>query len=133
MSEKVIGYILLVVGILVIVYTAFDVYQVFTKQKDPVKLFSFPGISLDASQFMPQNLPPELQAQLGSQKPQKVEMMSGDVLSQPLNYSATLFLMGFIGSIGYKLASLGIMMIRPIVVKLKAKEVGVDISPTNTQ
>lgn len=133
MTDKIIGYILLVLGLLIIVYTAFDVYQVFTKQKDPVKLFAFPGISIDAGQFMPQDLPPELQAQLGSQKPQKMEMISGDVLSEPLNYSATLFLMGFIGSIGYKLASLGIQLIRPIVVKLKAKEVEVDASPTNTQ
>lgn len=131
MTEKIIGYILLVIGVMTIMYSAMSVYSVFTNQAKPIQLFSFHGISLDPSAFMPQvstqNLPVELaQALKQPASTAKAELIPAEFLNQPLNLYAHLFLMGFVATIGFKLASLGVMLIRPIVVKLKAKEVSAE-------
>jgi len=47
-SDRIIGYILFIAGILLILYSAFNVYKVFTKGFEPVRLFEFQGIGLDA-------------------------------------------------------------------------------------
>lgn len=134
MPEKVTGYILLVTGVAVIVVSTFSVYQVFTKKVQPVKLFNFKGIRLDPSQLinqdftqnLPTNLPPEALELLNQQNrplTKSTEIISADLINDSSNIFAHLFLMGFIASAGFKLASLGVMLARPIVVKLRAKEV----------
>jgi len=50
-------------------------------------------------------------------------------ISAPLNSFAHLVLMMFIGSIGFKISSLGTMLVRPVIVKLKAKNL--QINPLN--
>lgn len=133
MTEKIIGYTLLILGVAIIFYAAFSTYLVFTKKSEPVKLFNFSGISLDPSQFLPQTnttLPPEInklfkQDQLSPKSTQKTELIPPDLLNSSSNVFAHLFLMGFLATIGFKLASLGTMLVRPIVVHLKAKEVAV--------
>ena len=100
MSEKIIGYTLLVCGIAIILFTAFNVYFVFTKQAQPIQLFNFPAVSLDL---------------IPGAKP--TEILPADVLNQSSNIFAHLLLMGFMASIGQKLATLGVQLVRPIVVK----------------
>jgi hypothetical protein len=75
---------------------------------------------MDLGQIMTNSLPAELQAQMP--KTPKTEIISATMLNDSSNIFAHLMLMGFIVSLGYKLANLGIQMLRPIVVKLKAKE-----------
>ncbi len=116
MSEKVTGYILLVIGIVTMFYTVFNVYQVFTKQTKPVVLFNIPALQIDLSQLVAGSLPPGVIPQ-----GQKQELISSQLINDPLNIIAHLFLMGFVAQIGFKLASIGTMLVRPIVVKLKEK------------
>lgn len=121
MSEKVIGYTLLTIGIITIVFSALDVYLVFTKQKQPIQLFNFEGVSFDPSLYTPQVEVPKGMEQFMQQKPktsQKVEILPGDVLNLSSNLFAHIMLMGFIVSIGGKIATLGTQLIRPVVVKL---------------
>lgn len=120
MSEKIIGYILLAVGIMTIIFSGFSVYTVFTKQARPVQLFTFKGISLDASQLLSTNLPPEATQLVKPGGTQ--EIIPASLLNDSSNIFAHLLLMGFIGSVGYKIASLGVQLTRPIVVKLKTQE-----------
>lgn len=122
MSEKIIGYVLLVVGILVILGAGVSTFMVFTKQAEPVKLFEFSGISLDPTQMLGSSLPVELQTTLKQTNTSKQEMISGEMINSTSNIFAHLFLMGFIASIGYKLASLGTKLMRPIVVKLNEQK-----------
>lgn len=113
MSEKVIGYILLSGGLLVIVFCGVNVYLVFSGQIPPVQLFSGPGISFD---------PTSLFGGAASgfvAKPQ--ELVPAETLNKTSNIFAHIFLMGFLASIGYKLAALGVQLVRPIVVKIKEK------------
>lgn len=109
-SEKIIGYLLLTIGILIILYSGFNVYQVFTNKARPINLFAFQGVSLDFGKLV-EEVPQEADL--------KQELVAPDVLNQPLNYVAQLLFMGFMATVGYKIASIGAMLVRPIKVKLK--------------
>lgn len=133
-TEKILGYILLVTGILIILFAGLSVYNVFTKKITPVKLFDFKAVSIDASKLIPQNsiptenVPPEIAKLLPKNSSTntevyKTEILPADMINDTSNIFAHLLLMGFIASIGFKLAQLGTMLVRPIMVKLKAKEV----------
>lgn len=121
MTEKILGYMLIVVGILVMIFSGFDVYLVFTKQKEPIKLFSFKGVGIDTSKLLPANIPAELSKQIQSNQlgQNQVELISPDILNDTSNIFAHIMLMGFIVNIGYKLASVGTKLVRTIEVKLK--------------
>jgi len=122
-SDRILGYILFVFGILIIFYSAFNVYRVFTKAFEPVQLFNFQGIGLDAASLVGSDLPSEQKELLNkSGGSTKMEIIPGSMINQMSNVLAHILLMGFLASIGYKVASLGIMMLRPVVVKLQGKE-----------
>ena len=117
MSEKIVGYILIILGIGVIIYSAFDVYLVFTGKKTAITPFKLAGVSLDLGGFVGGA---EQQQELKtSGATLKSELLAPEVLNQPLNLTAHLLLAGFMASIGYKLSSLGVMLVRPIKVNLK--------------
>lgn len=119
MTEKVVGYLLLIIGIAVIGLSTFNVYQVFTRQILPIQLFNFAAPQIDFTQIISSSLPQELAAVVRNSPAQKQEIISAAMINDPFNITAHLFLMGFIAGAGYKLASLGVMLIRPIVVKVK--------------
>ena len=120
MSEKILGYILLAVGLVIIIFAVVSVFNVFTAKVEPVDLFKLSGISLDLGSLVGGDLPLEAREQItrpgGSTKS---EIVSPDLINKPLNIVAHLMLMGFVASVGFKIASLGIMLVRPIKVKLK--------------
>lgn len=119
MSEKAVGYSLLVVGILVILISALSVILVFTGNQKPVQIFNFESIGLDASSFLGGDLPPEQRAIVEQAGSKKVDLIDAAILNDTSNLFAHLFLMGFVSTVGFKLASLGTMLVRPVVVKLK--------------
>lgn len=121
MSEKVIGYILLTLGVVVILLTALDAYLVFTKRKQPIQLFNFAGISIDPSAYAPQiEVPAGMESYVKPPKSgQKMEIIPGNVLNLSSNLFAHIMLLGFIASIGGRLASIGTQLLRPIEVKLR--------------
>lgn len=102
MTEKVVGYTLLVVGLIVIVFAAVNIFAVFTGKAEPVQLFNFAPVAV---------------ALVPGTKP--LELFSAHDLNQTANLGAQLLLMGFLAGIGQKLASLGVQLVRPIVIKTK--------------
>jgi hypothetical protein len=107
MSEKITGYVLLIAGILVIAFSAFSVYQVFTRQAQPVKLFSLKGVSVNANQIIS-----------GAPANGQIDLISASDLNTYSNIAAHLILMSFLAGIGSRVAVLGVQMLRPIEVKL---------------
>lgn len=103
MSEKVAGYLLLVSGLVLAGFSAFSIYQVFTKQAGPVKLFDSPAVKVELLAGSP-----------------PVELMSADTLNTVSNLTAHYFLMSFLAMIGFKVSGLGIQLLRPIEVKLQS-------------
>lgn len=132
MSEKIVGYILLVLGILTIAFSLFSVYRVFTGQSKAYSLFNLPGISLDLSQVIGSDLPLEQRKSLDP-KSFKTDLVSGEVLNQPLNLFFHILLMGFVANIGYKIASLGVQLLRPNKVDLRQSLEGPKLGSTNPQ
>jgi hypothetical protein len=113
LPNKIIGYLLLAVGLLGIILPSYSVYQVYTKRAKPVNVFLLDSIKLDFGKFTPD-------APANAALTQ--DLVPADVLNAPLNYAAHLMLMGFIASASFKIASLGIMLVRPIKVKLKEEK-----------
>lgn len=112
MNEKIIGYALLAIGLVIITFAGVNVYQVFTHRILPVQLFSFQGISLDAGQLFDP----------GTKQQASLQLISPEMINQTSNVFAHLFLMGFVASIGFKIANLGVGLLRPLEVKLRTKE-----------
>lgn len=131
MTEKIIGYLLLASGILIIGFAAVYVVNVFTKKSEPVEFFSFSGISLDLANLAGEKLSPDQMEELKSQNVStKAQLIEPEVLNQPLNIAAHLFFMGFIVNVGFKIGSLGVLLLRPVKVKLKAQESTPKETPT---
>lgn len=124
MSEKIVGYLLLAIGLLIIAYSGFSVYSVFTKKNKPIDLFALTGISLDIGSLTGGDSASQ-QTGMPSREgvPAKTELVSPEIINTPLNLVAHLMLMGFVATVGYKIASLGVMLLRPIKVKLKAAKI----------
>jgi len=114
-SVKVTGYVLLVLGIAGMLGSAASVFLVFTRQSQPVQLFHLPSFSVDLSQLSGYSYPGE-----EKQATSSTELFSASAMNDIANLSAHFILMGFLVSVGYKVASLGIQMLRPIEVQLRS-------------
>jgi hypothetical protein len=112
-TEKTIGYLLLFIGIAVIIFAAVSVYMVFTRITKPVDLFRFDAIKIDLSKFI-------IQAPTDQTITQ--DIVPKEVLNTPMNYFAHLLLMGFLASVGLKIAQIGTNLIRPIKIKVREEK-----------
>lgn len=121
MSEKIVGYILLVFGVGIILFSAGNIYGVFTGRIQPTQLFSLKSIGIDMNQMIQNSLPKELAPAADSQPAQETEIIPAEMLNQLFNLMGQIVLMGFLGGAGMKLASLGVMLLRPVEVKMKEK------------
>lgn len=108
--EKIIGYLLLLIGLSVIVFSAFSVINVFKGRSQPYNLFSLPAISMNLSKLAGQPVPPEANLEQ--------ELVAADIINKPTNLIAHLLFMGFITTVGFKIAQLGIMLVRPVKVNV---------------
>ncbi|SRR3990167_7239894 len=106
MSEKIIGYVLLVVGVLTILFSGINVYLVFKKQIQPIQFFSGDELQLPQSN--------------NSDMPQ-LQIISPSMIADSSNLLLHFMLMGFFVSIGFRIGSLGVMLLRPIEVRVKEK------------
>lgn len=113
MNEKMVGYILLFTGIFIILFSGFSVYGVFSKKTKPVQFFTIGSVPIEIP-IAGQNVDKEISGGGIS--------IPAEVIQDPLNSFAHLALMMFIGGVGFKIASLGTILVRPVVVKLKSKE-----------
>lgn len=116
MTEKATGYALLVFGLLIIAFAGFSVYQVVTKKAEPVSVFNFSGVSLDLGSMLP---PESQELKIEKNSLPQMQLITPEMINETSNLFLHIFLMGFTVNIGYKVASLGVTLIRPIQVKLK--------------
>lgn len=121
MSEKIVGYILLLAGVGIILFSAFDVFMVFTKVKQPVQFFRFAGLSIDFTQFLPPELS-QLSQLSGKKQNMNQEIIPADLINLTSNIFIHLFFMGFFATIGLKLATVGTYLVRSIHVNVKEEK-----------
>jgi hypothetical protein len=118
MNEKLVGYALLVVGVSIVLLPAYNVYQVFEKEKQVIEFFSFEGVSVDITSGFVNQLDPALKSQLVESEPEKTEIVSADQINKPLNLFTHVFFMGFFLNVGYKIAMLGVELLRTVTVDI---------------
>jgi hypothetical protein len=111
-SEKIIGYLLLGGGIFLIVFAAVSVYWVFTDQIQP---YDFVKSSSSVISIPLQLVP--------GAKPTQLPLNIDQILpvAKLTNTTLHIMLMGFLASVGSKLAHIGTSLVRPIVVKTREK------------
>lgn len=127
MSEKIVGYALLILGIVVIIFSVISVYNILTGKSKPAQIFTTEGISLDLAALSGGGLSREQKENLAKENiSTKTQLATPELLNFSLNLMTHLFLMGFIASAGFKIAIIGTTLVRPIKVRLKSKGAAVD-------
>ena len=104
-DEKVVGYILLAVGVVMIFASVYLMFNVFTGGSDAPSLFNFSDVSF-----------PIIQPGGTSET---VEIISGQEMNRMADMGFWYILMFFIAYAGGKVASLGVNLIREIKVEMK--------------
>ena len=104
-DEKVVGYILLAVGVVMIFLSVYLMFNVFTGASTPPSLFDFSDVSF-----------PILQPGGTSET---VQVISGQDMNRMAAMGFWYMLMFFIAYAGGKVASLGVNLIRKIRVEVK--------------
>ncbi len=101
-TEKIIGYALLILGLILLLFSIFEMVNVYYGYAPPPKLFNFGDISLP----------------LGDNGA-TVSLLQGAQASQLPNLFFWFILMGFVLLAGGKIASLGVSMIKDIKVEIR--------------
>ncbi|MCX7927394.1 MAG: hypothetical protein N2606_04585 [Candidatus Omnitrophica bacterium] len=104
-TEKFVGYCLLILGLFIIIFSAYQVYIVFVGIANPPRVMNFEDITMQL---------PNIQG--------KVEIFASDILNKIGNLILWYLVMFFMVSCGHKIANLGIFLLRQIKVSVKAKE-----------
>lgn len=132
MTEKIIGYILIAVGLITIALAVNSVYKVFTGKDQPSNIMDLPAITLDMSSLIGGDISPAQRETINKQNPNlKTELFPAKSLNTPLNLVYHLIFMGFIVTVGFKVASIGTQLARPIKVNLredKTKEKSTEVA-----
>lgn len=114
MQERNTGYMLLSIGIAVMVITVIIAILTFIGILKPIGLFNITSPSFNTASFAPSI--PGLPAPTG----QDIKIIPTDAFNKLLNLGIEFLLMTFILSFGYKLADLGVKLLRPIKITEKA-------------
>jgi hypothetical protein len=99
-SEKIIGYALLTLGVILLLFSIYEMFNVFYGNAAPPKLFDIGDVSLSVGG-------------VGT-----ASIISGAQISQLPNLFCWFVLMGFLLLAGGKIASLGVNMIKEIQVEI---------------
>lgn len=130
MNDKVSGYALLLGGIAIMVFSVIHMLLVFTNNLQPFTVFTIPKKS---SSFSSENILQQLQSgNISELQLPQVEVIPSEVISKSLNMTTHFFLMTFIAGVGHKLASLGVLLLKPIQVKVKSDSPDVKTTGPNS-
>lgn len=117
MTERTIGYMLLGVGILIMIYATWQIITIITGNTQPFHIINYkaPTSSISTDKLLGQ-LP-------GSQSGSITmpELFDSNAINDIINLSIYYLVMQFLLGLGYKFSSLGVSMLRPIVVQVKNK------------
>ena len=122
-----IGYILLALGILLIAFAALSVSLVLMGKTDPISFYGPADLDFDIMGLMPSYSVPGQSEPITVNQP--ASSIPPDLMARSFNLLIHLFLMGFLVNVGFKIASIGTQMVRPIVVKVNKTEQVVSPKP----
>lgn len=105
MSEKITGYLLLLIGVGVILVAFLNAYGIFSGTLQPVQFLNFANVGFDLGTGI------------------KQELLSGKDLSTSTNFFLHIIVLGFFVNVGFKLATLGTQLLRPIKIEVKDNKI----------
>ncbi|MGE5042320.1 MAG: hypothetical protein ACM3IJ_05470 [Candidatus Levyibacteriota bacterium] len=114
MEEKGLGYILLTAGLVVMVICVGIIILMFTGNMKPFPVLNIPSPTFNTASFMPEI--PGIPKAAG----QEIQLIPTDAFNKVLNLGLSVFFLGFVMSFGFRVADLGVKLIRPI--KIEAKQ-----------
>ncbi len=103
---KALGYGLLIAGLIMIIFSVFSMYGVYTGATPPPSVIKMNSVSIS----LPTN---------PGMPPVQTELISGNDSSKLVNMGIWFALMSFVASAGGRIGSLGVQMIREIKVEVK--------------
>jgi len=111
MIEKVIGYILLFFGVIAIILSGLNAFNILTRKSNPIEFINKEIVSTITPNELSKN-----QVSLN-----QMLNIDNDTITLIGNIGIHLLILGFIMKAGFHLASLGTMLVRPIVVDLNSR------------
>lgn len=105
MDIKAIGYSLLATGLIIIALAGFNVYGILTGSVRAFSYFDFEPIKMSLVPGAPE-----------------IEVLDAKTLNETSNFLGQLFVLGFVVTIGAKISSLGVEMLRPIKVNVRKEK-----------
>lgn len=132
MSEKVTGYVLVGVGILVMIISLIQIVSVMSGGSIPLHIFKYSETAnSDGSSgvFDPLN-PTSLLDSLNSGDLSSINLIDPRVITDLLNIIVYYLILQFVMGFGYKIASLGVQLLRPIHVDMKHRDLKTDQEDT---
>ena len=110
-ADKIIGYALLLVGLIIIVFALESMWFVFTGARSPPSVFAMNSITLSVESPEP-----------GQSPSQGIELLNGEQISKVVNMILWYVLMLFVASVGGRIGSLGVKLAREIKVEVKKEK-----------
>lgn len=126
MSEKTIGYSLLVIGIIIMIFATFQIIGAFTGRANPIAIFQYEkqtsrssnqDSSIDSLLNQLQN--GSVNTDLNLSQTPNIQLFDPLVINKILNLTVYYLIMQFLLGLGFKLSSLGVQLLRPIQVNMK--------------
>lgn len=142
MTEKYVGYSLLVTGILLMVFAVIQIIMVFTGKAEPIQVFQYEEAQqeevqepLDQEALMRQLQSGNLSglADLGMSSGLSGFGIDAESINKMINLTVYYFIMQFVLSLGFKLSSLGVQMVRPMNVTVQRNKIAEMIDNDSTQ
>ncbi|MBP9691437.1 hypothetical protein KBD81_05150 [Candidatus Woesebacteria bacterium] len=141
MIEKAIGYSLLTIGILLMIFAVIQIIFVFTGKSEPAQVFSYKepekvqviDTPIDQEALLRQLKSGGLSGLMGSGVAGDLSGFGIDpeMINKTINLTIYYFIMQFLMGFGFKLSTLGVQMLRPLTVVVKRNEVADMIDPVS--
>jgi hypothetical protein len=130
MSEKLTGYILLGIGAVVMIIALIQILSIMSSSNVPVVIFKISETTSSGSNgsFNPLD-PSSLLDSLNSGDLSSLNLIDPKVISNLLNIIVYYLIMQFLMGFGYKIASLGVQLLRPINVNMKNRDLTTEETP----
>jgi len=122
MSEKIVGWLLMLLGLFIILGVGYNAYSTFTGNSPHITPFLFNDILISPAQLF--------QGDTSQLNAEPIPLVEAEMINKPLNLTAHIFLLGFLASLGSRIAIIGTQLVRTINVDLKQTPV---LSKNNRQ
>lgn len=128
MDEKLSGYILLALGIIIMVFSILQLGLLITRIIKPFPTFKFTQVFIaleegkEAVQRQ-QGVTLTKEQQLLEQIQSKQAIISPDVVNEVLNFAVYFFFMAFLIQVGNRIATLGTNLLKPTTIKVHPRDI----------